>query len=205
MDEKNRTVNIMIETTGEGLIHFYSILQRGFYIHTKTGISIFDFLVETCRIDPGYITGKIKSIFLNSKPVDDYKKAIVRDGITLALSGPMPGLVGAVMRAGSGYSSFRSTITHREEERADIRGMGYVFLKLFNVIMSDLGEKILGSGIVLEVNEMENFLKYEQPRFWDECKKIFINDGIVQKDKFKKEGFNSHGVSHVLLRVKVLP
>ena len=51
---------------------------------------------------------------LDGKPVDDIGAALVQDGSTLALSAAMPGLVGATLRRGGAYSSFRSAITYHE-------------------------------------------------------------------------------------------
>ena len=60
---------------------------------------------------------KIQSIMLDGKPVDDIGSAMIHDGSVLALSAAMPGLVGATLRRGGAYASFRSAITYHEPEK----------------------------------------------------------------------------------------
>src|SRR3989304_1732354 len=111
---------------------FFQLLQRGFMLKAQVGCSIKRFLCEQVGLSPEYIAEKIQTVFLDGRPVDDLDSAIIKDGARLALSAAMPGLVGATMRRGGIYSSFRNTITHRETGARYAIGEGFVHLKLFN-------------------------------------------------------------------------
>ena len=93
--------------------HFAFLLQQGVAIRSRVGCSIGAFLREEIGATTGTIE-KIQSVILDGKSVDDIESALVRDGSVLALSAAMPGLVGATLRRGGTYSSFRSAITYHE-------------------------------------------------------------------------------------------
>ena len=92
---------------------FFLLLQQGVRVRRRVGCRLAAFLRE--ELGAGQETiGRIQSIFLDGRPVDDIAATLVLDGSTLALSAALPGLVGATLRRGGTYSSFRSGITHRE-------------------------------------------------------------------------------------------
>lgn len=182
-------IKLSIETGAS--VYFYSLLQKGFFVSIKTGISLYDFLLKECGIEGNYITGRIKTVFIDSQPVDDFKKATLRDGSVLSLSGPMPGLVGATMRAGGFYSSFRSSITYSEKGNKGERGRGVIYLKLFNIVMTDLGKKFLGLGIMCKSDELKDFFAGMKEEFWKEISGIEIEGKAVGADKLKKGQFSS--------------
>lgn len=125
-------------------------LQEGFFVETESGITLFTFLTESCSIPDNYIRDKVKTIFHNGNPIDNvYSVKLLNDSV-VAISGAMPGIVGAMMRMGSPYASMRESIT---EKGGDIVNTGvniHVKLKLFNVILDDLGTRFIESGIILE-------------------------------------------------------
>jgi hypothetical protein len=118
---------------------------------------------------------KIQSIFLDGSPVDDLDSATIRDGSSLALSAAMPGLVGATMRRGGAYSSFRSTITHRETGGQCVSGEGFVQVKLFNLLMTELGPTLLENGVFVRSSDLAEFLSGQSQDFWQRCKNILLN------------------------------
>ena len=59
----------------------------------------------------------------------------------------MPGLVGATLRRGSYYAAMRSEISAAETEGAVEMKEGTVTLKLFNLLIGQLGPLFLASGI----------------------------------------------------------
>jgi len=71
-------------------------------ISATVGCSIKNLLCNQFDITPEYLSDRISTIFLNGKPVDDVESAIIKDNSILALSGAMPGLVGATFRKGGG-------------------------------------------------------------------------------------------------------
>ena len=75
------------------------------------------------------------------------KLVIVKDGATLALSGAMPGLIGATMRRGGVLASFRSGISYDPRGNTRSGGNGRITLKLFNLLIDELGPRFLSRGI----------------------------------------------------------
>ena len=64
-------------------------------VETPVGCSVKTMLNNTLGMDDNYVEDRIKTIFLDAKPVDDINTACINDGSVLALSGAMPGLAGA--------------------------------------------------------------------------------------------------------------
>lgn len=128
----------------------YSELQNGFYVETAEGASIRTFLTEFCGIPENYIKEKIKTIFYNSSPVDDLDSVKISERSVCAVSGAMPGIVGAMMRIGSPYAPMRESITGRGGDAAASGREVLVKLKLFNVVLKDLGRGFISRGVILD-------------------------------------------------------
>jgi len=140
-----------IPVAGEVL---YTELQNGFYIEASEGTSIRRLINVYCRIPDDYCSNKIKTIFHNSNPVDSPDDVKISYGSVCAISGAMPGLVGAMMRIGSPYASMRESITEKGNDVSETGKTVLVRIKLFNVILSDLGEKFISSGVILSVESV---------------------------------------------------
>lgn len=126
------------------------LFQKQFLIEAEVGQSVRDLLTLQYGIDREMVDTRVKTVLLDSQPVDDIDRAIIRDGSTLALSGAMPGLVGAILRAGSFYAPMRGTITyHADARERDLSGSGTVTVKLFNTLVAFLGPYFLRKGIVV--------------------------------------------------------
>ena len=121
----------------------YSLLQEGVRFKTRVGLSIQAFLEQELGLSPEFIAGKIKTVFLEGKPVDDYTRAVLKDGSVLSLSGAMPGLVGATMRSGGFFAGLRSGITYQEENEPVQQQDGFITVKVFNILLKDLGPIIM--------------------------------------------------------------
>lgn len=126
---------------------FGPLFQQGVGISIQTGASLEDLLCCQWQIDRGYVMRRVSTLFLNSQPVDDLSATVVHDGATLALSGAMPGLIGATMRRGGVLASFRSDITCCESTIGNGSGSGRITLKLFNLLIEELGPLFLARGI----------------------------------------------------------
>lgn len=126
---------------------FRALFQQGVGVTIQTGTSLEDLLCCQWQISHDYVMSRISTLFLDSKPVDDLPTAVVQDGATLALSGAMPGLIGATMRRGGVLASFRNGITYCETAKGDARGRGRITLKLFNLLIDELGPQFLARGI----------------------------------------------------------
>jgi hypothetical protein len=121
---------------------------------------------------------KIQSIMLDGKPVDDIGSALVHDGSVLALSAAMPGLVGATLRRGGTYSSFRSAITYHETGKTREAGEGWVRVKIFNLLMAELGPGLLRTGVLLSSSDLLGFLIERAEEFRHGCSATLDNKPI---------------------------
>ena len=126
---------------------FRTLFQQGVGVTIEAGTSLEDLLCCQWQIDRAYVMNRISTLFLDGKPVDDLPTAVVRDGATLALSGAMPGLIGATMRRGGVLASFRSGITYCPADETSQSGSGRITLKLFNLLIDELGPGFLARGI----------------------------------------------------------
>jgi hypothetical protein len=175
----NNLPHLVLELDKGKVSELFSFLQGGFFVRdVKVGCSVSAFLTRQLGISPEYIRDHISTVFLDGKPVDDLDSATIRNKSRLALSSALPGLVGATMRQGSVFASFRRSITYRESGlRAG--GEGVVHLKLFNVVMKDLGPSLLTKGILVDACELKNFMK-EHHDLLKGCTKILFNNGPIE-------------------------
>ena len=84
---------LTIFTEQKQIARFSALLRAGFKLEARVGYTVKEFLCDQLGLPTDYYEERIQTIFLNSKPVDDAEKAIIRDGATVALSAAMPGLV----------------------------------------------------------------------------------------------------------------
>lgn len=159
---------------GTGISGFFSLLQQGVLLKTRGGCSITAFLREEIGVAPDAME-RIQSVFLDGRPVDDLDSAIIKEGSSLALSAAMPGLVGATLRRGGAYASFRSTITYRDTGVQCAPGEGFVQIKLFNLLMDELGPGLLEKGIFIKSLDVADFLKGRSPDFWKGFRQVLLD------------------------------
>jgi hypothetical protein len=158
---------------------FFQLLQKGFGVKTQAGYSIKSFLCEQLGLSPEYVEKRIQTLFLDGKPVDDKDAATIRDGSTLALSAAMPGLVGAVLRSGGFFASMRSTISHREETEVERPQEGLVSVKLFNILLREIGPAFLEKGIWIHGKDLQDFIDGKLDDFSTGCKKAILDGNEV--------------------------
>jgi hypothetical protein len=137
------------------------LFQKGFFVSVGAGSSVRSLLHDVLGLEPAYIEQRITTIFLDGKPVDDPDGATPRDGGTLSLSGAMPGLVGAAMRRSGPVAALRASITFGRLS-GEVSGRALVRVKLFNMVLNDIGPGFLVDGVLLRTAELVDFLK-EQP------------------------------------------
>ncbi|RNC67814.1 MAG: hypothetical protein ED859_12520 [Desulfuromonadales bacterium] len=154
---------------------FYPLLQRGFLVTAHVGCTLQRLLCHQWGIAPEYLTTRITTIFLNAKAIDDVASAVVRDGATIALSGAMPGLVGATMRRGGHLAAMRSSMTHQETATGAIDRIGTVRLKLFNILLPELGPEFLKRGLLMSCDEVTAFFRERDETFWKACDGAVLN------------------------------
>jgi hypothetical protein len=147
---------LTLTLTGPQLGAFRGLFQLGVAVPTETGGSVLRFLTDELGIDPAYVAGRITTVFLDGQVVDGLETAVLRPGSRLALSAALPGLVGATFRRSGIYAAMRASIT-RAAERPDADASHtaeqLVHVKLFNLLIDEVGPILLRHGIVLSRDE----------------------------------------------------
>ena len=143
-------VNLRLRVDRENIHFFFTLLRQGFIIEMQVGCSIKTMLGTVLGLNENYVENRIKTIFLDAKPVDNISTACIKAGSVLALSGAMPGLAGATLRRGGQLASFRGSISYRSEAENDEGQIRHVSVKLLNLLVNDLGPIFLKSGILLK-------------------------------------------------------
>ena len=170
----------------DGIHSFFSLLRQGFMIEIQAGCSIKTMLDDALGLDEDYVEDRIKTIFLDSKPVDDIKTACVENGSVLALSGAMPGLAGATLRRGGQLASFRGSISCRSFGESGLGQNGYAFVKLFNLLANDLGPIFLEKGILIKNQQLVTLLRRQPKNFRLILKSADLNGKKISVDNISE-------------------
>lgn len=160
---------------------FSPLLQQGFFIEITAG-NIQDRLCQICDMDPEKLRELIQTVFLNGKPVDDMEKVSIQNGDCLALSAAMPGLVGATMRSGGVLAGFRRTISHRPQQIRNNTQNGVLTIKLFNLLIKEIGPRFLRQGILVELEDFRNLMLSLSEAAWNVCETAVLNDRSLRPD-----------------------
>ena len=168
--EKSDHNRIILEIDEALSTRFAPLFSKGVGVRARTGCSIEEFVCGQLGIAQEYLEERIKTIFLDGKPVDDYRTAGVAEGSLLALSAAMPGLVGAVMRRGGYFASLRQSITYRADSNEMGEQEGLVTVKLFNLTVRELGPVLLQHGIVIEAADLVDVLTHFEDSFRKGCR-----------------------------------
>jgi hypothetical protein len=160
-----------VSAPGSLLSRLALMLQSGFQVRVLLGGSVRELLCNQLELPSDYVEDRIRTLFLDGRPVDDMDRAIVEDGSVLGLSGALPGLVGATMRRGGYYGCLRDSITYRPAtailpEKPE-SAVGIITIKLFNLVLKDLGPHFLSRGVLLPANAVESFLHDQPGDIWD--------------------------------------
>jgi hypothetical protein len=173
--------NLRLHFQKDPTVGFLPLLQKGFYITVSTG-RLQDILCHTCELDAEHVRARIQTLFLNGKPVDDMASTRVHDGDCLALSAAMPGLVGATMRSGGVLAGFRHSISHRAKgDHADGSG-GVLLIKLFNLLIAEMGPRFLRQGILVRPEDLQTLLRSPDQIPWDACNNAELNSRQIEID-----------------------
>ena len=165
---------------------FFYFVQMGFQVPLQVGCSITAVLTEQLGLSPSYVAERISTVFLDGCPVDHLDLAIVKDNAILALSGALPGLVGATLRSGSPLACFRDGITYVPAADAGQRASGTITLKLFNLLIPDLGPRFLECGILIQATEIQTFLSSQLHDFWEAHPRFRLNGQSIPAELFQQ-------------------
>ena len=173
-------ITLCLHIRSELLSRFFYLLQQGFVVTTQTGYSIKDFLCKQMGIDENYLENRIQTLFLNGMPVDDVENAYIENNATLALSGAMPGLVGALLRSGGALAAMRNTISYTGGLVPTEKGETRVKIKLFNLILKELGPLFLANGVLMPTEKFQDFLSRHLADLKMACSSVQLNDSHLE-------------------------
>ena len=148
--QKLKLHHLNLVARSDQITGFIKLIQSGFRMQVKTGLSIKELLCDHLGISDDYLHNRIQTIFIDGKAVDNEDNAWVYDGARIALSAAMPGLVGATFRKGGQYASFRGTISYTEPKNSGVKGEGEITLVFFNMVANELGPAFLQKGIIID-------------------------------------------------------
>jgi len=143
--------------------HLVAMFQVGVVVPIAGACSVSHFLTVDLALDPDYVRRMIATVFVDTMVVDDLDRAVLRPGSSLTLSAAMPGLVGATLRRSGYYAAMRAEVSWHEDLRGDVadresRSPSTILVKLFNLIIPDVGPVILRRGIVVAHDEAVRML-----------------------------------------------
>ena len=148
-------IQVELEVDAAHLPPFFSLLEKGVVLAAVTGCTLREFLCGQLGISRDYLDGRVQTLFLDARPVDDVDAAVVRDGCTIALSAAMPGLLGATMRKGGRYAAFRKDISQHTEERQAGATSERLTVKMFNMWARELGAGLLERGVEIHGRDLQ--------------------------------------------------
>ncbi len=184
---------------------FLNLLQQGFLVEIPTGSTIKQMLCGFYHVEETYLEDRVQTIFLDGKPVDDVDRAMLENGSSLALSAAMPGLVGSTFRRSGILAAFRSGITYQQEEPASNSPEdALVSIKLFNLLIYELGPKFLNQGIVVKRKALEHILKGETHHLKSVISLMVMNGEEMHPDQLDTVDW-SRVTENLFLKVSARP
>ncbi|MGD9209943.1 MAG: hypothetical protein PVI90_04175 [Desulfobacteraceae bacterium] len=172
MDEK---LDILIQADSRQSTLFFPLLEKGCRVDVSVGVTVRELLLTQFEEKSTYVDNKIQTVFLNAKAIDDLDQTVINDGDVLALSGAMPGLVGATFRKGGKYAVMRKEISGSKMATLSKQLPGRICLKLFNTILKDLGPKVFAHGVWVSTADLINLLIKGKKKFKDDLPPLFLN------------------------------
>jgi hypothetical protein len=169
MDCSRQASRIHLSVKAALLSSFHPLLQGGVSLETRIGISAKEFLTEELGLTQEYLDTVVQTVFLDGKAVDDLTSAFIQAGATMALSAAMPGLLGATLRRGSYYAAMRKEISYRGVRPAADSGTGRITVKIFNLLLGDLGRVLLEKGLWIRGEDLQVFFENRNEKFWAGC------------------------------------
>jgi len=170
---------------------FFQLLGHGFYLNIQTGCSVKELLCNQLGIHENYLAERIQTIFLNSRVVDNINSTNVTQGSVIALSGAMPGLVGAILRSGGFYAPMRRQISHEDNIPASQLKKGKITLKLWNLVVKELGPTFLQQGIWIGAEECKSFIERHSEELKTGCVTIELKGQPVEVDSLQKSDWKT--------------
>jgi hypothetical protein len=86
------------------------------------------------------------------------------------------------MRSGGVLAGFRRTISHRAPQARRDAESGLVTIKLFNLLIKQIGPLFLQQGILVGLEAFRNLLLSFSEVDWNNCDTAVLNDQSVRPD-----------------------
>ena len=180
-------MELSITVTENYELKLIGLLTPSFSVKVRVGIDLKTFVCQELGVHEDYFEERIQTIFLDSKPVDDVATALVHDGSVLALSAAMPGLVGATFRKGGQYSWMRRSISHTGNDEQVEAANGWVTIKLFNMVLKELGTGFLEQGVWIDGGRVQDFIKEQPQEFLLHIQALPLDGTPMSPDEFLKQ------------------
>ena len=199
MTEKPNPLEIIIAIHEKFLPIFSQLLGQGFTTGIRTGSTVKALLRDQLGFEEVYIENRIQTLFLDGKAVDNLNSTMIESGAVLALSGAMPGLAGATLRRGGFYGKMRGEISHRKDIGSDTCRESNVTVKLFNLILKELGPLFLKKGILVNGDDFHRLLNAQPDRFRTGCRTAEMDGESIDPEKLTDADWIG---SEVLLQIR---
>ena len=144
---------------------FFPLLQQGVVVPATVGCSLKSLLCDQFAIPAEYVASRITTVFVDNRPVDDLDRTLVQDGSRVT----------ATMRRGGFYAALRQGISHAADHIEGVGERGCIRVKLFNLLLGELGPLILAHGQILDQDELTALLRH----FPGQYKKTSADTGRV--------------------------
>jgi len=183
---QNKRAEAYFQVSPQGLIFWHYLLREGVDIEISPGNSVQELLHKELNIPEQTIQKQIKTIFLNQNPVDDLQ-ITVPDQSTLTLSGAMPGFLGACMRVNSPYAKMRESLsgTAYSNSKGSVNSNTIIVrLKIFNVLVPEIGPLVLQKGILLSREKFQDHLENLPANFYKSSQQVKINQHPCLADTY---------------------
>lgn len=154
---------------------FFPLLEKGVGIPIDGTLTAASFLMDRLGLSNDYIDKRVQTIFIDHRPVDDLNLARVSHTSVMALSAAMPGLLGATMRRGGHYAAFRKEISHAGDEKMEGAEKGRVTLKMFNLLLKEIGPGLFQMGVMAQWKELMQIFKKNKALLEAEKIEIALN------------------------------
>ena len=191
---KAATVHFSLRVETRLLPLFFQLLGGGFKMIVPTNCSVKELLCRHLNIQEDYLEKRIQTIILNGKTVDNVNSATVAEGSTLALSGAMPGLVGAILRTGGVLAPMRRQISHNQTASEAKHDKGKVNLKLFNLVAKELGPDFLQQGVWIQGKRLQEFILQYLEDLMKGCNALKLDGNSLEKSQLSQIDLSTQSV-----------
>jgi hypothetical protein len=174
--EQPLRVNLFLHRMENAAAKSATLLQRGFSVPVTGTVSIAELLTGLPGFSEEYIKDRVQTIFVNGLAEDNTNRKLTA-GDTLALSAAMPGLAGAIFRRGGQHASLR-TRPIKEHKPQTLR-TGHITLKLFNMIATETGPRLLETGILIKGKTLARFLDQQGKRMLPLIERVEVEKSVV--------------------------